>query len=84
METEMYDSIKKILKEGIQVSKYDGKAYGFDAAARWIIDEIILPIRLDLIEAQAKNRVYEAALENSNFKAIVIRAKKDGSDNSTK
>lgn len=72
METEMYDSITKILKEKIQVG-FDERVYGFDVAARRIMDEIILPIRLDLIEAQAKNTVYEAALENSNFKAIVVR-----------
>lgn len=71
METEMHDSITKILKEKIQVDRYTRTAYGFDVATRRIIDEIILPIKLDLIEAQAKNRVYEAALENSNFKAVV-------------
>lgn len=70
MKTEMHDSITKILEEKIRVDKYNG-AYGFDVATRRIIDEIILPIRLDLIEAQAKNRVYEAALENSNSKAVV-------------
>lgn len=78
MEAEMNDSIIKILKEKIKVDRYSGTACGFDLAARRIIDEIILPIKLDLIEAQAKNRVYEAALDNSNFKAIVIRTKKNG------
>lgn len=80
METEMHDSITKILKDKIQSNRYDGKIYGLDAASRQIIDEIILPIRLDLVEAQAKNRVYESALENSNFKAIVIRARKNGTE----
>ena len=73
METEMHDSIIEILKKKIFVDRYDNKAYGFDVAARRIIDEIVLPIRLDLVEAQAKNRVYESALENSNFKAIVVK-----------
>jgi hypothetical protein len=77
----MHDSIIKILKERIKVERYNGTVYGLDGAARQIIDEIILPIRVDLVEAQAKNRVYEAALENSNFKAIVIRAKNNGKDN---
>lgn len=72
----MHDSIMKILKEELYLNRYDG----LDEAVRQIINEIIVPIRLDLIEAQAKNRVYEAALENSNFKAIVIRAKKNGSE----
>lgn len=76
MKTEMHDSIIKILKEKIQVDRYNG-AYGFDAATHRIIAEIILPIRLDLVEAQAKNRVYEAALENSNFKAVVPKKEKN-------
>ena len=71
MKTEMHDSITKILKEKIKANRYDGSVYGFDVATRRIIDETILPIRLDLVEAQAKNRVYEAALENSNFMAVV-------------
>lgn len=78
METEIHDSIIKILKEKIQVNDYSKRPCGFDVAAHQIINEIILPIRLDLVEAQAKNRVYEAALDNSNFKAIVIRATKNG------
>lgn len=80
METEIYDSINNILKEDIQCDRYNGKAYGLDAAARRILDEIILPIRLDLVETQAKNRVYEAALDNSNFKAIVIKNPKNGGE----
>lgn len=78
METEIHNSIIKILKEKIKVDRYDGRAYGLDVAARRIIDDIILPIRLDLVEEQAKNRIYEAALENSNFKAVVIREKNGG------
>lgn len=77
MEAEMHDSINKILKEKIQVDRYNYKPYGFDVASRRIIDEIILPIKLDLVESQAKNRVYEAALENSNFKAMVVKSPKN-------
>lgn len=67
------DLIIEILKKHIRVDGYESVC-GHDSAAREIMDELILPIRLELAEAQAKNTVYESALTNSNFKAIVVRS----------
>lgn len=68
------DLIIEILKKHIKVNGYDCVC-GHDSAARGIMDELILPMRVALAEAQAKNTVYESALTNSNFKAIVVQSK---------
>lgn len=72
-------SVAEIIKAKISVDRYDGRPYGYEIAARRIVDEIILPIKLDLIEARAKNEIYEAAITNSNFAAIIVRKKPIGS-----
>lgn len=76
------EEIKKILNKHIKVGRYTNTITGQAECAQALMDEIITPLHLALIENEAKVRVYEAALDNSNFKAIVVR-KKNGEDNST-
>lgn len=71
---EDHDLIVEILEKCIKVDGYD-HVCGYDSAARGIMDELIFPMRVALAEAQAKNTVYESALTNSNFKAIVVQSK---------
>ena len=74
------EEIEKILNKHLRVAEYTEIITGKYECARALMDEIITPLRLALIESEAKIRVYETALDNSNFKAIVVR-KKNGEDN---